>query len=777
MKGLFGTSFFALAIGIAGVAQAQSTPGQGGAGAAVPSDEAPEGAPLASNSEDIIVTAQNRSESVQDVPIAINVVGGEALRNAGVADFRDLARVAPQLNITNDANYTRVAVRGVGTNSNDESQDQSIAINIDGEYLNRPNILNISLFDIDRVEVLRGPQGTLYGRNATGGAINFITRKPGETFAVNGSVTYGNYDAWIVEGGVNVPFAGFGGLRLSGIYNKHDGYFYHPNINARSGTADTIGGRASLRLNPTDALTIDFAAEYVEVDNIIPADAAVDFNVGSNGPGAGCAQNGFVEVAPLTPGTQCVPQNTNFLRTIDRERYNAPATGLSTNKQESLAFRGRLQYDFGPAILTYSGGFRKTDQDADIALHPAYVFYEFKNNTETQSHELRLNGGTKGSLIWQVGGFYYNEQLDNFRGLYGRLIAPNGSFINTFTRDTEAESLAAFAQVDVPLGETLTAVGGIRYTDDKRTGVFGNYPFRFNSGPVAPTTPPPTVLNLSASGNKLTWLAGLNYQPNSDTLLYGKVSTGYKAGGFDSIGAYGPETNTAYEAGAKLNFGEGGRNTFNLSGFYYDYKDLQVSVLLNPNVGGQIFNAGAATIWGIEAELTIRLDDNDRFTGSVNYLKSKYDNFLAAYTVFCVGCADTSLGDLDTNPATVTQPNLAGNRLPQAPRWTITTGYDHTFSLGAAGELTASVYSRFKSDYFLNVFNQRDSRQTAFTQSDLNLTYRPVGRTFSVQGFVRNLENEQPLAFGNFTAAGNDDIFVWQFGAPRTYGVKLAVDF
>ena len=724
---------------------------------------------------DIIVTAQNRSESVQDVPIAINVVDGDALRAAGVNDFRDLARVAPQLNITNDANYTRVALRGVGTNSNDEAQDQSIAINIDGEYLNRPNILNISLFDIDRVEVLRGPQGTLYGRNATGGAVNFITRKPGDAFALNASASYGNYDALILEGGVNVPF-GFGGLRLSGIYNKRDGYFYHPNIDRRSGTADTIGGRASVRLTPVDALTVDFAAEYVEVDNIIPADAAVNFNLPGNGPGAGCALNGFVEVAPLTPGTQCIPQNTQFLRTIDRKRYNAPLTGLSTNKQESLAFRGRVQYDFGPAVLTYTGGYRDTDQDADVALHPAFIFFEFFNKTETQSHEIRLNGGEARGFLWQVGGFYYNEKLSNFRGLFGRPIGPNGSFINTFTRDTEAESLAAFAQVDVPLTDTLTAVGGLRYTDDKRRAVFGNYGFRFNSGPVAPTTPPPQILNLGSDDSKVTWLAGLNFQPNRETLIYAKASTGYKAGGFDSVGEYGPETNMAYEGGAKLNFGPGGRNTFNLAGFYYDYKDLQVAVLLNPAVGGQTFNAGAATVWGVEAEASIRLDENDRFNASFNYLNAEYDRFLAAYAVFSVGGSDTSVGDLDTNPLTVTQPNLAGNRLPQAPKFTITLGYDHVFDLGAAGQVTASAFSRFKSDYFLNVFNYRDSRQTAFTQTDLSLTYEPAGRRFNVQAFVRNLEDEQPLAFGNFTAAGADDIFVWQFGAPRTYGVRLGID-
>jgi len=729
----------------------------------------------------IVVTAQNRSEDVQDVPIAISVVGADELRDQGVTDFREIDRIAPAVQITQDSQYTRVAVRGVGTNSNDEAQDQSIAINIDGEYLNRPNVLNVSLFDLDRVEVLRGPQGTLYGRNATGGAINFITRKPGNDFGINASASYGNFDAIVLEGGVDVPFGDVGGLRLSGIYNKRDGYYYHPNLDARSGDADTLGGRASLRLTPTDALTVDLAFEYVTIDAIIPSFASVNVNAAGNTPGAGCAGVvGWVEVAPATPNTQCIPQNTQYTNQItDRSRYGGPISGLSMNDLETNAIRGRIAYDFGGAILTYTGGFRDTDQDADQALPPAYEFLEFANNIKTQSHELRLNGGALGGIQWQVGGFYFNEKLSNVRGLYNRFIGPNGSFINFFTRDTKAESFAAFGQVDVPLTDTLTAVAGLRYTDDSRDGIFGNYGFVFNAGRVDQTTigPARSIQNLSAEGDKLTWLAGLNYQPNSDTLIYGKVSTGYKAGGFDSVGAYDPETNTAYEIGAKLNFGELGQHRFNTSAYYYDYKDLQASVLLNPAIGGQIFNAGAATIWGVEAELDIELDQNDSFSATFNYLNAEYDDLLAAYTVFCVGCGDTSVGDLDNDPATVTQPNLGGNRLPQSPELVVTLGYEHVFDLGGAGTLTANAFSRLKSNYFLDIFNYRDSRQKAFTQTDLSLEWAPVSEQFSVQAFVRNLEDTQPKSYAGFVAAGPDDIYNWTFSPPRTYGVRVTVDF
>lgn len=724
----------------------------------------------------IIVTAQNRAQNVQDVPIAMSVLGGEKLEEAGVTDFNQMDRVAPALNITNDTVFTRVAVRGVGTNSNDEAQDQSIAINIDGEYLNRANVLGVSLFDMERVEVLRGPQGTLYGRNATGGAINFVTRKPGDVFAVNLTGTYGNYDQITLDGGVDVPLAGIGGIRLSGLYDRHDGYFYHPNIDAHSGSSEKKAGRLSLRLEPADGLRIDLAGEYVKVDSILAANAWTDLNAAGNGPGADCSLNGFEEVAPLTPNVQCIPSNTNFLSTIDRDSYDAPLTGVSPSEQESKVVRGKVSYDFGPAIVTYTGGYRVTDQDADIALAPAYYFYDFFNRTKTQSHELRLNG-TTGGIEWQTGAFYFHENLRNSRGLFSPFIGPNGSFINAFRRDVTVKSWAAFGQVDVPLTSTLTAVGGLRYTHDKRNGIFDNFGFVFNSGPVEQTGNAPSQLDLEAKGSKVTWLAGLNYKPNADTLIYGKVSTGYKAGGFDSVGAYDPETNTAYEIGSKLTFGDMGQHKFNLAGYYYDYKDLQVSVLLDNSIGGQIFNAGKAVIWGAEAELSIGLDEHNFFNASFNYTNAEYKDLLASYVVYCVGCGDIGVGDLDPDPNNIVQPNLAGNKPPQTPKFVITMGYDHIFDFGSAGTLTASVFSKFKSSYFTDIFNYRDSKQKAFTQTDLTLLYKPQDERWSVQAFVRNLENEKPLTYASYVAAGPDDVYTWQFGTPRTYGVRVGIDF
>lgn len=784
MKLFFGVSALAMIAAIGGATTAYGADGAPQDGPAnAPSVST--GSDASPSSADIIVTAQNRQQSVQDVPIAISVLSRDQLVSAGVTDVASVEKVSPSLQITSDTTATRVTVRGVGTLSNGETQDQSIAVNIDGEYINRPTVLNAAVFDLERVEVLRGPQGTLYGRNSTGGAVNFITRKPGKEFAVNGSATYGNYNQVIAEAGIDVPLGTIGAIRLSGIYsdrkgyNKHNGsYLSLPQFTARQGTRSgddhTWGGRATLRLTPMDGLTIDATYEHVE-QKIIPASQAyVNLNLPANAPGANCQLNGYVEVGPTTPGVQCIPQNTNFLSRIDRDTYDAPLSGLGIFNLQSDAIRGRLAYDFGLATITYTGGYRTTHNDGSLGLGPAYFSRNWGTDVKTHSHELRLNGETSG-IQWQTGMFYFQEKLGTNTGLFNPFVGPpvgsRGSYINYFRRPTTSKSWSAFGQVEVPLADTLTAVGGLRYTKDKRNAVYNNYGFQFNSGLVEITVPAANPLRLRYSGDQFNYLVGLNYKPNSDTLVYGKVSSGYKAGGFDAVGTFAPESNTAYEGGMKLNFGPGSRNQFNVAGFYYDYKDLQNDVLLDAALGAQTFNSGKATIYGIEVEAVINLSDNDRFNATFNYLHAKYGEFLASYAVF------NPANPNQTSLLAADNPNLSGNRLAQTPKFVIGAGYEHVFQLGSAGTLTANAFSRFKSDYFLTFFNYRDSRQEAFTQSDLSLEYRPESGKFGVQAYVRNLENTRPLTYAGYTAAGPDDIFNFQFGAPRTYGMRVSFDF
>lgn len=732
----------------------------------------------------VIVTSQNRAEDVQNVPIAINVIGAERLTEAGVVDFQSLAQVAPQVQIVADTNITRVTVRGVGTNSNDESQDSSIAINIDGEYLNRPTVLNASLFDLERVEVLRGPQGTLYGRNATGGAINFITRKPGDKFSINAAATYGSFEELQIEAGMDVPLGDRAAIRISAIDVSNEGSVYHPNVNQRSNNKDYSAVRLGVRLQPTDKLSIYGSVDYVDVDQKSNNQAFVNFNLpgflADDGTGNCNTAAGWVEVAPLVPGVQCSPQNTNYLPTIDRSEYNSAATGVLYIRSEQVALRGEVNYDLGPVTLTYRVGHRSSDSPSDLPLSPAYVFKTWNDEVKTTSQQLLLRGATDGGILWQGGAFFFNEELERDRGLFNTVVGPNGSYINYFVPSVKSESWAVFGQTDIPLTETLTAVVGGRYTEDDRSATYRNYGFNFNSGLVQLSQNQalnPSILNREASDTKFNWLVGLNYTPNDNQLYYAKVSTGYKNGGFDSVGPYKPETVTSYEIGNKNRFNDG-QYLVNVTGFYYDYSDLQVGVLLNPATGNQTFNAGAATIWGLEGEFEANVSESGRFAFSANYLNAEYDQFLAAIPVQCLGgCALNGVGDLNPgDPTSVTQPNLAGNKLPRSPEWILSARYEHSWDLGMGRSLLGVVSSTYKSSYFNTIFNYNDDRQDGYTATDVSLKY-DSGALWSLAVFGRNLENERPLTYAAFTSAGPDDIFNWQFGQPRTYGVRLAFEY
>jgi len=758
----------------------------------------------------IIVTAQNRAQNVNDVPIAISVVNAEQLQQAGFSNMNDIGKIAPAVQLNQDQGTIKVTVRGVGTNSNDESQDTSVVVNIDGEYMNRPQALSIALFDLDRVEVLRGPQGTLYGRNATGGAINFITRKPGKEFAANASASYGNYNAVRLDGGVTVPLGDVGGIRLAGFYDEHDGYVKHPSrapfnlrgfnfpafAGGRSDDNKSYGGRASIQLEPTDALTVYVAGEYAKREFTPQAFAAADLNAAGNGPtNRNCATApGFSQVAPAYAArgqVLCIPNQTNFLANFDRGEYQAPAFGLGKLTQDTYALRGRLAYEVSDALtISYIGGYRKFDGTPGqvITLPVNYRSFGWNQQTSTQSHELRFAGEARG-ITYQVGGFYFKETV-NSESSFATTFGPNVVTLSYFGRDITSESKSAFGQVEVPLGETLTAVGGLRYTENSRDALYRNAT-PFGAGPPDPQLfgiEPArrdfanlrfkTIFPLSSREDKITWLAGLNYKPNNDTLIFAKASTGFKGGGFDSVGDYKPESNTAYELGWKQTFGDQSQHQFNLGGFYYDYKDLQVSVLLDTAVGGQTFNAGKAKIWGIEASADFSLSDNDRFHASVNYLNAEYKELFAQFNVFDTTSALNGIGDLDPVTPGVQQPNFAGNRPPFSPEWVITAGYDHTFNLGSAGTVRASANTTFKSSYFTDFYNYRDGQQKAFTQTDVSLEYKPENGRFSLTAFAKNLENMRPLTYGSFVSAGPfDDVFNWQFGTPGTYGVRLAVDF
>lgn len=714
--------------------------------------------------QEIIVTANKLESPIQRTPIAIRAYDGEALAKQGVTDVASLARLAPDLGITTDTYLTKLAIRGIASLDVSETGDAALTINIDGEYINRPTGLNASFFDLERIEVLRGPQGTLYGRNATAGAINIIAAKP-KLGEFGGFVTagYGNYDAKTAQAAVNLPVGDTLAVRIAGMHSDHGGYFN--NTIGKGGNANVDAVRAGLLWEPTDRLTAYVAGEYVNIDQL----ATPQFGVAVN-----AASGGVVDPNPATAVVEGggVPANTTFV--VDRANYPLAALGYFRSSQ--YAVRGRIAYDTDFAAITYTAGYRNAKinnvQPLNGFVPELFTFNNPKLDNETQSHELRFNGGDKGSLQWQAGAFYFKERQDIARGLFLPLAA-GGSYLSYFYRpDVNVESYAAFGQLTVPLiADTLSATGGLRYTHDSKSATYINFGPRFGLGSTPPTitTAGSTRLALSNKSEKLTWNFGLDWTPTSSNLVYAKVSTGYKGGGFDNIGAYGSELLTAYEVGSKNRFNDN-KLELNAAAFYYDYSDQQVQVFVDTSVGARTLNAGSSRIWGVEADFKAAISPRNRVTVSVNYLNAEFREFPA----FLPGLT-SSITDIDAVTAGVQAPNLKGNTPPQAPRWTIALGYDYTVPVGD-GKVTASVYSKFKSKYYLTAFNFAADEQKAYTQTDLTLEYTAPDSRFSVQAYVRNLENTRLLNYAAFNGGGIN-IYNFIFGSPRTYGAQATVKF
>ena len=682
---------------------------------------------------EIVVTAQKRSENVQKTPIAMNVVGGEKLADAGITDIKGLTRLAPDLDFVGDSVYTKLSVRGISAQDTSLASDSALTINIDGEYINRPTGLNAAFFDLERVELLRGPQGTLYGRNSTAGALNIIAKKPDQELGGFASISYGNYDSLTAQAAFNMPVTDRLAVRVAGMHSEHGGYYN------KAGNGNSDAARLGIAWEATPDIKAYVAAEYVNMNSNSSAIYGVQVN-GTTNP----------ELVGEQPST------------ID---FSIPDTWAMGSygfiRQEQYAFRGRLDIALGFADLAYVGGYRHSDLSALNPLN-GYAPTTFamaipKMNSETQSHELRLSHEYDNGIFWQAGAFYFREDQDVEQGLQLPLV--NNAYVNYYYRpDVKAESVSGFGQVTVPLADTLKFTGGLRYTDDRKSGTFYNFSgFMFTKPSMDAASA--TVLDRKAHSSQLTWSAGLDWQATPDNLLYAKVSTGFKAGGFDTTGAYDPEKLTAYEIGAKNRFMDDAVQ-LNLAAFYYDYTDQQVAVLISTAQGSATVNAGKSRIWGVESDLTVKLSANDTFTMAVNYLNAKFTRFETV-------AATVAAGNINAD--------LTGNAPPQSPRITLALGYDHVFHIGD-GQLKASAYSRFKSEYYLTAFNYRADRQAAYTQTDLMLEYSAPGKRWSVQGFVRNLEDERVKVSSSFTG-DTVGIYSWQLGTPRTYGAQISYKF
>ncbi len=720
-------------------ANAGASPGQG---------TSVSGAPVAGSNQatlgDIVVTAERTQTNVQKTPISIAVVSGQQLISRGVTNLQNIENVEPSVKITTGQfNNSTAAIRGVSSNGG------AVTINFDGQYNSQFNGL---LYDISRVEVLKGPQGTLYGLNATAGALNVITNAPTlRKYSGNGSIEIGNYSEVVAQAAVNIPVGDNFALRLSVDHSDHDGYRTHPGQPA-SDYARFDSGRIGLLWKPIPRLSVRLTAEYTDEDF---GDTAL--------------QGVALTPSALTPpGQPPYAINSNGL---NPRSWALDFPGYHYGFQEEV--RGDIEYDLGWAKLTYLGSYLHTKS---TLFQSAYgtavqaVDYQQNATTSVDQQEIRLGGVAPTGTKWQVGFFYIDTVNPNFTNIYNPVTSFSTPrtvpFLHFDDPDNDHENKAVYGQLTQSITDQISITGGLRYTsvDQARPGysqlALNVGPYIGSKGAVIGFTP--TAFKGSLSYDRLTWHAGLDYQWTPVNLFYFSASTSFKDGGFTQINTFQPEEITGYEVGSKNRL-FGGKVELNGALYLYDYTNQQLTAFLQSN-GAPVattLNAGASSLKGGEINLTWLATPADRITVAANYTDAKFGTFFAAQPTV-------------PNPASINA-DLGGRRPPFAPELVLNTGLEHHWALGD-GQVVATANFRYTTAYYLDIYNLPGSHQGAYHQTDLSLGYRAPSDRWEVAAFVRNLEDDDILTNANFLVQGAG-VYDFSWAPPRTFGVRLGAHF
>ncbi|WP_262690174.1 TonB-dependent receptor [Kordiimonas aestuarii] len=676
--------------------------------------------------DEIIVTAQRRSQSLQDVPVTVTTFGDEEIKNARLQQVDDIAMRTPGLSFDAfPATQPRLAIRGIGSSDRGAAGDPSTAVFLDETYLGRPAAIAFDLFDVERIEVLKGPQGTLYGRNVVGGAINVITAAPEvDAFDASAEATYGNYNRVDAAAFVNVPVAtDVAAIRASGAWRQHDGYTDNNYTGGELDDQDTKSIRLQALVRPSENLSVRLGFDGTR-------DRA-------NGPGQHVVA--LDNSDPLS-GFWTVDQNRD---------YNSAETDGYQNR-DTWGLRGEVNWDMSFATLNYLLSYRDLEYDAaydfDGGNPTANVISIGGGNIEDSelfSHELRLMSPESSDISWVVGLYQYTADTVRQDRLELAIGGPTGTEI--FAQHAELDSVAAYADVTVPVSDKLNLIGGIRYTKDKKTfnitTTESNSFFRVDG---------PFDVTAEESWGAVTWRLGADYHLNDNHMVYAMVSRGFKSGGFqdtpgsaaEATDSFNPEYATQYEIGLKSQF-FGRRLTWNNTVFQMDYTDLQTR-----QVNGLIIttnNAGEATIKGYETDLMWRSANGLGLNASYAYLDATFD-------VFVENGVD-----------------LTGNRISRTPKHklVVTPSYAYTFNSGA--DLTMAVDYAYTSKIFDDNSNRGPERRAPTVFVDARLVYTSSEGDWAVSVWGKNLTNEvtrthQATFLGGTFAAYNP---------PRTYGVTL----
>ncbi|MYM00086.1 TonB-dependent receptor [Novosphingobium sp. FGD1] len=712
---------------------------------------------------EIIVSARRRSETLQETPVAITAVNAAMIEDKNALNIGDLMGTAPNLIITNQSSGAAAAnlsIRGLTYADVEKSAEPTVGVVVDGVFIGTSTGQYFDFFDIEQIEVLRGPQGTLFGRNTIGGVVNIRRTRPTGEWGVKAEVSYGRFDTLATRAVVNVPLGDMIALKGFYFHNETDGWYRQAQDGRRRGGANNENFGASLLVTPSDTFEALLTVEK-QVQDFDPV-----LGVLTNSGDAFCA---------LAPAEQCNRNTTDDIYTVFGEpnagNYSAPSATLEMN------------LDVGKVKLTSVTGYRKSDewqtQDFDASETDLYYVYR-QQNYEQFSQELRAAGDFGPSFDYVVGAYYFssNYDLDQWTRVtaFSPGVDPREYDDNPQHVEGKTRSVAIFGDFNWAFADKFRLSFGGRFTRDKKSlsNAFGGV--QIGEG--------------SDTFKKFTPKIGVDYRPNDDVMVYASWSRGYRSGGFSpragspasASQAYGPETVDSYEIGGKFDM-MGGMLQVNLAGFVSKYNDLQQNTNLfcavcatqNETV---TTNVGSATIKGIEADFTLRPATGLTISGALGLLDSKFKGFVVGGISPVTGAVipfDFSGNDLIYNPdmtaslnATYSVPTSFGEVVGNLG-YRYIGRYDQQISIaGLSGDTTDGPAIVTGNDPRVRTDEQNLLDASLTTRFDL------AGTEAHVTVFGRNLLDDRGTTHG-FTVGG-----LFGFGTgrePRTYGVTLGVKY
>ena len=817
------------ALGVCDAAAAQTS------GEAVPGpNDAPvqtAAAPGPAGISDIVVTARRREESIQNVPISIAAFGGSALAERQIDSSDKLTQLAPNVQFSavapasGNSSSSAIFIRGVGQTDFLASTDPGVGFYVDGVYFARASGTAISLLDVDRVEVLRGPQGTLFGRNTVGGAIQVFSARPKfDKIAGNIGVTLGDYNRRDVRGVLNLPVSNTLALRFAATKRVRDGYVTNILSGRDLGDVDTFAGRASLLWKPTDKLEVTLIGDYTKDDvhgsptvfgGINTSAAFVRFASAI----AGCP--GFALTTPPTP----VPENTDRRcannQYLGLGPYKVASNAPSKSELEMYGVGLTVQYELSNWMTVKSiTAYRKTKpfsiRDADNT--PLQILETVNSDNIKQfTQELQFLGDVwDGRLKYQFGAYYFRETDYQFYPVYlpSQISPTTGEELRVGGLNNNAsiknQSIALFTQESFAITDKLNLTVGLRYTRDQKeatpdeTAAASGYGYTnvgYNVAYPAPLSgqtvclgPPRTgaaaatcagsnvylfdpVLNKKTM-SKVTPAATLQYQWTPELMTYASYSKGFKSGGFNPrivqpvispnaptgrefLPEFDPEQVTTYEIGGKLLIGRALR--LSGAGFISKYKDIQIVV--REGVAPVVRNAGKATIKGFELEGTANPVRPLLINFGVGYTNFQYDSFTAALEAGQVGLAPGALGRVDLN-----------DKQAYSPKWSLNGGLSYRIKVGE-GSITPRADIAYRSKTYFDAPNTEQIAQGKYALVNANIRYEAPGNRFSLAAGITNLTNKAYRGSGNSSLTASSGYAEVTYGPPRMFTFEGTYNF